>query len=298
MTLPSKDMDTSPSPHPSPAHPRSLVDPRLVAALGMLGRLAPALAARAAEGLFARTSRTSPRPDEAAFLAQAVRFQVRVQGQRIVGYRWEAPGPTVLCTHGWWSHAGRFTPLAAALRKAGYRVVAFDAPGHGQSSGWRASMPEFARALSAVAATEPELHALVGHSLGGAASVYALAHGVTVRRAVVLAAPTDLEIWMQRFREAFDLTDDIYARMQANMVRRIGVTWEDIDVRRLATQLRIPGLIVHDTADPDVPWSEGQSLATAWPGATLHSTDGLGHHAILRHPAVVDRVVEFLDRDR
>jgi pimeloyl-ACP methyl ester carboxylesterase len=59
--------------------------------------------------------------------------------------------------------------LARALVGAGFRVVAYDAPAHGESTGRFASLPEFARALADVAEALGKIHGLFGHSLGGAA---------------------------------------------------------------------------------------------------------------------------------
>jgi pimeloyl-ACP methyl ester carboxylesterase len=246
-----------------------------------------------AEALFVKTSRVRVRPAEVDFLRRAERFTVRANGQAVAAYRW-GTGPAVLCTHGWWSHAGRFAVLGDALVAAGHSVIAFDAPGHGRSAGWRATMPEFARALEAVAAHAGGVDAVVGHSLGGAATVYALSRGLAARRAVVLAAPTDLQSWADRFRDAFRLPPAVYARMQENLIRRIGVGWEDLIIPTLASRVTVPGLVVHCDDDPDVAIAEGEALTAAWPAATLYRTSDLGHRAILRDPVVVARVVEFV----
>jgi pimeloyl-ACP methyl ester carboxylesterase len=55
-----------------------------------------------------------------------------------------------------------------------------------------------------------------------------------------------------------------------------------------------PALIVHDVNDPDVPYSHGEEIARAWPGAELLTSTGLGHRAILRNPEVLRRTVDFL----
>lgn len=289
-------MATPPAPHLAATHPLDPGDPR-VAAIGAtlrsVSRLSPRAGARMAEALFVKTARASVRPDEAAFLSRAERFSVRAEGHTIAAYRW-GTGPAVLCTHGWWSHAGRFAVLGDALLAAGHAVVAFDAPGHGRSTGWRATMPEFARALTAVATADGAIDRVVGHSLGGAATIFALSRGLAARRAVVMAAPTDLQSWAERFQRVFRLPPPVYERMQENLVRRIGVTWDDLVIPSLAAKVTVPGLIVHCDDDPDVAIEEGEHLSAAWPAATLHRTSGLGHRAILRDPGVVRRVVEFL----
>ncbi len=262
--------------------------------LRVLARIAPRATARVAEALFVKTARPAPRADEAAWLAEAACFTVRAAGQQIAGYAWGTTGPTVIFAHGWWSHAGRFAPMARAVSAAGMRAVAFDAPGHGRSTGWRSTMPEFAAALRAVADHHGPVHAIVGHSLGGAAAIFAMSRGLPADRAIVIAAPADLAAWAVRFRDTFRLPDGVYAQMQRNMEQRLQLTWDDLAIPVLARRLDLPALIIHDVHDSDVPWAEGQELAEAWRGATLHTTERLGHRAILRDAGVIDRVVGFL----
>ena len=289
-------MATPPAPHLAPTHALDPQNPRVAAlgaALRSVSRISPRAGARLAEALFVKTARARVRPDEADFLGRAERFTVRSHGQTIAAYRW-GTGPAVLCTHGWWSHAGRFAVLGDALLAAGHSVLAFDAPGHGRSTGWRATMPEFARALEAVAVDAGGVDAVLGHSLGGSATIFALSRGLAARRAVVLAVPTDLQSWADRFQEVFRLPRPVYEQMQENMIHRLDVTWDDLDIPRLAAGLTIPGLVVHCDDDPDVAIAEGETLTAGWPEAILHRTTGLGHRAILRDPGVVRRVVEFI----
>ena len=52
--------------------------------------------------------------------------------------------------------------------------------------------------------------------------------------------------------------------------------------------------MVHDQDDAEVRWAEGAAIAAAWPGAELLTTRGLGHRRILRDPAVVAHVTDFI----
>ncbi len=266
-------------------------------ALRALGGISTPAAAKLAEALFCKTVRAAPRPEEAAFLGRARRFTVPALGQRIAGYRWGADtAPTVLLTHGWWSHAGRFAPLAEELLRRDMAVVAFDAPGHGRSTGWRASMPEFAWTLRAVADSVGPLSATVGHSLGGAATIFALSRGLETGRVVTLAAPADLVVWADRFRAMVDLPEPVYVRMRRNLEHRLSLSWDEIDIPAAAATLTMPGLVIHDLDDGDVAIAEGREIAARWPTATFHGTTGLGHRQLLRDPAVITAVAEFLQR--
>jgi pimeloyl-ACP methyl ester carboxylesterase len=58
--------------------------------------------------------------------------------------------------------------------------------------------------------------------------------------------------------------------------------------------MTVPALVVHDRDDRDVPFSHGDEIARAWPGAELMATTGLGHRAVVWDAEVVRRTVGFL----
>ena len=80
---------------------------------------------------------------ERRLLERADRSFVRGPLGEIAIWQW-GRGPRVLLAHGWGSHAGRLTPFVEALVGSGFGVAAFDAPGHGVSTGRFASGPELA----------------------------------------------------------------------------------------------------------------------------------------------------------
>jgi pimeloyl-ACP methyl ester carboxylesterase len=205
-------------------------------------------------------------------------------------WRW-GDGPRVLLAHGWGSNAGRLTPFVPRLVAAGFSVTAFDAPGHGESRGRFSSLPEFVDALTRVArAVRPA--GVVGHSMGAAAGALAIHAGVAARAAVLIAPPADPGAYTLRFARWLGLTPAAAAVMQRRLERRYAATLEAF--RLLERPPGVPTLIIHDQRDTRVPISDGRALAAAWPGARFVETHGLGHHRILRSPAVLRRATKFL----
>lgn len=219
-----------------------------------------------------------------------------VDGDRIRVWRW-GRGPTVALLHGWGSRAARMTVFVQPLLDNGFSVVAFDAPAHGESEGTLGSGIQQARALRAVTAQTP-LHGVVAHSLGAAATILALREGLDLRRAVFIAPPADIELYLRRFRDTFGLGDDVTEQMRRRIATRLQYSWSDLDFARYAAEMDDVGLLVfHDKLDREVPPENGEKIATAWPGARLIMTEGLGHNRIARDPAVVSEAVQFLGRD-
>src|SRR5690242_4523233 len=152
-----------------------------------VGGVAPELAARWAETLFCTPPRHEPRSGDEAFLATGRCSTVPWEGEDLALWEWgPEQRPPIVLVHGWGSRAGRFSVMGRRLLEAGYRVVAYDAPAHGRSSGRLASLVEFARALRAVGNRFGPVQSLVGHSLGGAAIVLALRDGLAAERVVLL----------------------------------------------------------------------------------------------------------------
>jgi pimeloyl-ACP methyl ester carboxylesterase len=184
--------------------------------------------------------------------------------------------------------------MARALAEAGFRVVAYDGPAHGRSTGRLASLPEFARALGAVTRSVGPVYGLVGHSLGGAAVTLALRDELDAQRVVLLATPADVTRFSTAFADHFRLSPGTRLALQRNLETRLKTRWDELHLPTIARSLRASALLLHDREDDDVPYSQAEEIVRAWPGARLVLTSGLGHRAILRDPIVVRRTVGFL----
>jgi len=226
----------------------------------------------------------------------AVDGALAVGGRRIHTYTWGDPAaqPWILLAHGWSSHGTRFLPWIAPLREAGYAVVAFDQPAHGRSEGRRSNLPEFVDTVAAVAAQHGPAAAVLGHSLGGAATAIAMARGLPAARAVLIAPVADPVAAAQRFARVVGLPMRLCRRMVAMFETMLGASFDEFQAQRNAPRTGRPALVVHDLCDRDVPWEEGERYARFWPGARLLSTFGLGHNRIVDDPAVIGAVLGFL----
>lgn len=266
------------------------------AAFGAVQRASPRLAALWAERIFCTPPRRPISERMAGWLREAQRFTVVVGGRRIVAWSWGDRGPGVLLVHGWGSRGARFVDLGNALLTEGYRVVTFDAPGHGVSAGRLSSGPEFARAAHAVVNAVGPVGDIVGHSLGGFAAALAMGRGLAVRRAVFLAPSANANSYSAQFAALLGVDGPVMASMRGRLERRLGFSWKDLNIPVLAPDMRVPLLVIHDRDDREVGWGDGAAIAQSWPRAELVTTTGLGHHRIVSDPAVIRQVVTFLSR--
>ena len=112
-------------------------------------------------------------------LAQHSRVgQLQVGGYQIALQAWwpEQPRATLVLLHGYYDHSGLYRHVIEWALGMGFAVLSFDLPGHGLSSGMRASIGDFAEyqtvlqgVLAEAAALQlPQPWHLCGQSTGGA----------------------------------------------------------------------------------------------------------------------------------
>jgi pimeloyl-ACP methyl ester carboxylesterase len=224
---------------------------------------------------------------------------------RIATWRWDAGSgaPLVACLHGWGGRGTQFGPMVQVLSAAGFSVMILDGPAHGASDGDRGSMPGFRDALLAALGDQWPA-ALVGHSLGGlavlaaAAELSATAGGRSLPRLVSIGAPSCVTRPHARFLLRHEATEAVRAAMVLQMEAAWRFRWHDILTTTMATRVQTAGgapvLVVHAEDDEQVPVIEATGLVDDWPGAQLLRPTSGGHTALLRDPAVIDAIVQFV----
>jgi pimeloyl-ACP methyl ester carboxylesterase len=255
--------------------------------------LAPGAAVRLAHRLFFTPLRARVRDEERAVLAEGEVFTLEAGGERVVGRAW-GEGPTVLLAHGWGGHSGQMTAFVGPLVAAGFRAVAIDLPGHGESAGRVSSLVHFAAALARAAALWKPVQGLVAHSFGAAAGTYAMSCGMPVGRAVFFAPPARFDSFWARFRAGVGVSPEIMERMLRQSESWLQVRFDGIAAVDLAPRMTAPLLVLHDPEDREVSFDEGAELARRWPGAELRPVERLGHLRILKDERCVAEAVEFL----
>lgn len=266
------------------------------AAFSTLGPVFPGLMGSWAYRLWFRTHRQAGSAKELSLAGNAEHLTLRVDGLPLAVYRWGA-GPVIVFVHGWSGRATQAGAFVGPLTAAGYCVLAFDAPAHGNTPGRRTNILEFTAALRAIAAAYGPLHGAITHSFGGMALAYALRHGLVLGRAVCIGAPARLEFLVERFARSLALPEPVLNELRRRLERRFAEdVWEAMSTDSNARMLNVPALIVHDRDDREVPVRQGELIAEAWPGAQWLATRGLGHRRILRDAATVQAVVDFIGR--
>ena len=70
-----------------------------------------------------------------AILDRGTTDRVPFEGGELAVTTWGSAGPNILLMHGWGGSRAQMTGFVEPLVSAGYRVVAYDQPAHGESDG-------------------------------------------------------------------------------------------------------------------------------------------------------------------
>lgn len=236
---------------------------------------------------------------------------VRVGGLD-VAYHDRGEGPTVVLLHGLGLSADIWRPHLEPLARAGYRVVAPDAPGFGDSPGPRLGLAvadaavwleRFARAL------DIERAAWVGHSASCQVILRLASRRADLVAACVLAAPTG-EPGPRLARQLIGLTKEV-VREPFRVVLRVVRQYLRAPLPTIGTWFRVnrhhplldaelvsaPVLVVLGADDPIVHADFGLALARRLQDGRVARIHGAAHAvAVSPIEPFLEQTVAFLDR--
>lgn len=283
-------------------------DPRITAlraAFRTLDVVAPPLSARWAARLWCTVPASSgrrrdDRPIPGLFVDPSDGAAVTLPGgRRVVTESW-GEGLPVYLVHGWGGWRGQLGSFVEPLLARGYRVVAFDAPSHGESGpgavgAGRSTLPEFAEALRAVVDEHGKPAGIIAHSLGCAATALAVQDGLEVPKLGFVAPTVDPIARTRDMAWALGFSERTRLALLRRLEAMVGRPMSDFDLLAAPERAAMPPtLVVHDPADREVPYDETERLVASWPQADLVTTSDLGHQRILRDRDVVELVAMFV----
>ena len=237
---------------------------------------------------------------------ETLHFQLN--GKKVSGFRWNHPpaGTTgqphkALILHGFGSAAHKFEEYAQLLVAAGYEVLAFDAPAHGDSEGETTNAMEYWSMIKAVCEKYGPIQSFIAHSFGGISLSLALEeipHDADTR--VVLIAPATETT--SAVEGAFDMLK-IYKPAIREEVHKIifelsGRNTEWFSIRRAMTNIKASVLWIHDEDDDITPWADAKKVQEdKHPNIEFVLTKQLGHRKIYHDKEVKNKVLQFLKID-
>lgn len=258
-------------------------------------RIAPRLASRWFIKLFFSPPKFPFPKQEKAVINEAQRFNIKINNHTVQCYRWGS-GPVVLLVHGWAGRAGQFRTFIPFLTNAGYQVIAFDAPAHGLTEGSKTTVIDFKDSILELSNIVGPFHAIVAHSLGGGASLFAMSEGLKVKTLVTIATPTIGEEIVHEFNARLNGSGKSIPALHAHIESTLQRPFHEFMSTHFIPKIehRFAWLIIHDENDREASTTNARRLKEAYPDAALWETNGLGHVRILKDEKVIERCLAHL----
>ncbi len=268
-------------------------------AFASLGRLFPSKAAQLAERLFSTPHIRAVHKTSDEWIEGARRSEMPYGGISLKYYEWGQGEKTILLVHGWESRGTALRSFVPGLLKAGYRVVAFDGPAHGDSGGRRTNWLDFAGAVKAAIEKAGSVSGIIAHSFGGATTAFALAYldnTIQLEKLALVAVPASNRRVIAQFEKIIRLPLRARAIFHRNMEAQLdGLSIADTDAVQALQRAHVGRiLIVHDKLDRSVSFKSAEIFFEKCENTDLLVTEGYGHFKLMRQAEVVEKVVAFI----
>ena len=222
---------------------------------------------------------------------QANSFFVDIKFNKIKVFEW-GNGPVILLVHGWGGRALQMDSFVLPLLEKGYKVVAFDHKGHGESTSGFSSYLEIVSGTDLLMAHyAQDLSGVIAHSIGSNAAFKASEKFEGNLQIAVVAPMENFPNLLEKMRKRIGIYEKLFANVIGQIEADTGLNLLEqceLDFEKIG---RHDVLLVHDKLDRINKISASHGLQSNLPKSVLMETEKLGHARILDNAAVVDRVV-------
>ncbi|MFM8368749.1 MAG: alpha/beta fold hydrolase, partial [Chloroflexota bacterium] len=224
-----------------------------------------------------------------AILAKGKNYRIPFKDGELAVTTWGESGPTILLMHGWGGARAQMTGFVEPLLAAGYRVVAYDQPAHGESDGKMTNVIEISPTLDLVMQREGKFDVIIAHSFGTIITSYSLVkrNFPAPSKLVYLGAFNRLLDSLPRFQVIANLPDEVMHGLRNMITENFGKdVLDEIVNENFVKQIHIPALMFHDRSDNVTPVEDSRAIAAVWNEAQYVETNGLGHLGALQSAEV------------
>lgn len=264
-----------------------------------LALISPGKAARVAFKIFCTPYTRRKKYIVPQIFEKAEKLSFKLSHFQINGFRWKPEkgnGYKVLICHGFDSLSYRFENYIIPLLHEGFEVLAFDAPGHGLSSGSQITLPVYRDTVLQIHKRFGPIDGIMTHSLGGLGAGLALEkmEDHQHKRFVLVAPATESWRAINTFFKYIKVSNNVKEEFEKLIVELAGYPSSWYSVSRIMQEITTPTLWVHDKEDTITPFDDMKHmLEKKLPHIEFEVTQGLGHSAY-RDDKITKRIVSFL----
>jgi len=219
---------------------------------------------------------------------------------KIHGFEWKPlkpNGQTVLIVHGYASYFYKFEQYIQPLLKQGFRVIGFDAPGHGLSEGKYIQIVIYKHAIEHIIKELGPIDHFIGHSLGAItlALIAETIENPSKHKFVLIAPATKTTTTFERYFNMMHLSPVIRAAFLEFVEKGSGLPITYFEADRAIEKYAGDLLWVHDREDLVCPFEDLVEFQKKAPkNIKFLITNGLGHNKVYKTPEIIDKIMAFL----
>ena len=261
--------------------------------------IAPTLATKFAIKLFKTPIRfkTPEREKMMSKSAQKELLLIPELNKEVIVYTYGYSKRKVLLIHGWSGRGTQLYKIADKLLENGFMTISFDAPAHGESTGKTTMMHEFVIAAKEIEKKYGPFEIAIGHSLGGMAVLNSIKQGLQLKKAITIGAGDIITDIIVAFLHKLELKPTMVHKIKQHFYKKFREDIDDYSACTSANEVLIPTLVIHDTEDKDVLVSCAHHIRQNLKQGELLITNRLGHRRILKDSNVINRIIEFINRN-
>jgi pimeloyl-ACP methyl ester carboxylesterase len=259
----------------------------------------PRLSKGVAKRLLFAPSRYRTTHLENQYLNTGSSFEISVHGKVVKCWKWGS-GPSILLAHGWNGRGIQLHCFIEPLLRKGYSVIAYDAPGHGESQGKTSSYFEFTDTIRMLlnSSNGHRIQGVIAHSLGASATVNSMVKENEALEVVLIAPALRLAEVLCFYFDHIGVPKPLYRSLIKEYEDQFGYTMQHDNPSNLLKEINSRILIVHDKDDPTIPYFDSKELSGEFQNITLHTTERLGHKKLLTDRSVIDLVANYFEEQK
>lgn len=268
--------------------------------LNILAVVAPKKAGKRAVEIFSKVRLKTIKEKEMPFYEMAKHFKVSTALEDLNCYELGNPeGKLLFLVHGWESNAGSLTQFAKAFEKD-YRIISFDLPSHAKNEEESTNLffckEAFKSLINYINPTEP--FSLVSHSFGSSVSSLALSElEVKADKLVFLTANNHIEQVFVDYQNLIGFSDKVYKELKKEAKSIINIDLSEVIVAEYLKKANFNELLlIHDTEDKIINFSNAEEINAAIPNSSIKQFSKIGHYRMLWNEDVLKTTVKFLKK--
>jgi len=265
-----------------------------------LSIIAPFKSAKQAFYLFCFPFKTKLRPYQQEFLNTSEKFILKVEEKNVFYYKWGQGHEKIVFVHGWQSHSYRWKSFIEQFDKNKFTLIAFDAPGHGNSESKISNIPLYEKSIKSLIEAIGDIDHFIGHSIGSFACASFIYHAnYSIKSFTSLATPYSAHEFFEHFNNKLKMSSRMRKTLEDYFKNYTGYPVSHYSFKTFIQRLNTnSALIIHDKNDRSTSFKNSQLISEMLQKKSINTeliiTEGLKHN--LRSKKIVDSVETFISK--